>query len=213
MRKRSTKDVLAVLLLAGLGVVTYWQVQHGAFSKQKKSASAKGRAAVKEVESAGLPGLVEVTLKDQPAVKIRSYRNLFNYARSPDELENERLARVAAEKADREAEERRRKQAEIDAQAAREQAERLAKNPPPPPPPPINFRFLGKIGDPRSPIAVIEEIAAGGDKWTVREGEVILEKYKVIKIDFDSVTIGFSDAAVAKNPNWAQETKTIRMGS
>ena len=213
MRKLSSKDFLAIVLVAGLGGVLYWQFVGGGFSSNRKGRTASGRAAVKEVEAGGLQNLVEVTLANQSPVKIRSYRNLFNYAKSPDEIEGERQARLAAEKAAREAEERQRRQAEIDAQANAERARRQIEHPDPPPPPPFNFKFIGKMGDPRAPIAIIEESAPGGDKWVVREGEVILEKYKVLKIDFDSVTIGFSDAVVAKNPTWAQETKVIKMGS
>ncbi len=122
-------------------------------------------------------------------------------------MAEERRQAAEAERQAREAAERRRLQAEADAKAALERAKYEKDHPPVPAAPPINFRFIGKMGDVRAPIAILEEVAPGGDKYTVREGEVVLDKYKILKIDFDSVTIGYV------NPLYAQETKTIKMGS
>jgi hypothetical protein len=68
------------------------------------------------------------------------------------------------------------------------------------------------MGDMHSPIAILAD-AGSGEVYTAKEGEVVLEKFRVKKIEFDSVTIGYTDALIAAHPNWAQETKVIRMGT
>ena len=206
MKKASTKEILALVLFAGLAIVVYLQYARGAFSGNAQVAVA--RTAAKEVEPSSLPALMDVTLAQNPEAKIReNSRNLFNYAKSPDQVSEERRQAAEAERQAREAAERRRLQAEAEAKAAMERAKYERDHPPVPPAPPINFRFIGKMGDVKSPIAILEEASPGGDKYTVKEGEVVLDKYKILKIDFDSVTIGYV------NPLYAQETKTIKMGS
>lgn len=201
----STKQILAVLLVGGLGVVIYTQYKRGAFSSEGAIAAA---VAAKEIEVSGLTPVIDVTLEKPHDVKIRPHsRNLFNYAKSPGEIHAEREAEEERRRAEAAAAERARLQAEAEAEARRKQAEFIAQNPPPPVAPPINFRFIGKMGDVRAPIAILEEASPGGEKYVVREGETILDKYKIIKIDFDSVTIGYVD------PKFAAETKVIRMGS
>jgi len=205
-RKISTKEAVVVLLFAGLAVTLYVQYSRGALSGSA-APRASARAGGKPVEAEDLPALIEVSLEPPPPAKIRrETRNLFNYARSPAEIEAEDQARAAAERQQREEAERRRVQAEADARARAERERYERDHPTPAPPPPINFRFIGKMGDPKAPIAILEEVAAGGEKYVVREGEVVLDKYKIIKIEFDSVTIGYT------NPQWAQDTKTLKMG-
>ena len=126
-------------------------------------------------------------------------------------MEELRQHREAARLA-KEAAERLRVQQEAEMKAQAERARQAAINPPPPEPPPIPFRFIGKMGDSRSPVAVLAD-AASGEVYTVREGEVIADKYKIRKIEFDSVTIGYAEPLIATNPAWAGETKTIKMGS
>jgi hypothetical protein len=87
--------------------------------------------------------------------------------------------------------------------AAAARAAELAKPAAASPAPPITFRFIGKMGSPKTPLAVL---ADGNDIYTVKEGEVVNEKFKILKIDFESVTIGYV------NPIWT-ETRTIRMGT
>ena len=205
MKKLSKKELFAVVLLGGLGVVVYIQYARGAFSGHSQAEAV--RAAVKEVEAAGLPTLVDVTLAQPSEVRIRdNSRNLFNYARSPDQVAEEKRLIAEAERQAREAAERRRLQVEAEAKATAERIKFEAVHPPALPAPPINFRFIGKMGASRTPLAVLEEVSPGGERYVVREGEVILDKYKILKIEFDSVTIGYT------NPLWAQETKTIKMG-
>ena len=139
-------------------------------------------------------------------------RNLFNYAESPGEVAEKVRQQREAEKLAKEAAERRKIQMEEEAKAAAARVAEEQIHPPPPPPPQINLRFIGKMGDARAPIAILAD-AASGEVYTAKEGEVLLEKFRIKKIEFDSVTIGFTDALIAAHPDWAQQTKVIRMGT
>ena len=68
------------------------------------------------------------------------------------------------------------------------------------------------MGEPRAPIAILVDMTSQ-DVFTAREGELIGDTYKVQKIDFDSVTIGYAEALFAAHPTWAAETRVIKMGS
>lgn len=211
MRKLSSKEILLAALVVGLGVVVYLQYQKWAGSHPSQTEIAI--EAVKSVNAADLPPITVVSLDRGRAVKIRSHsRNLFNYSKSPDEIADEIRRQREAEQLARDAAERRRLQQEAEAAAAAERAKQLVANPPPPEPPVIPFRFIGKMGDSRSPIAVLVDVQSS-DIYTVREGEVIGDKFKVKKIEFDAVTIVYADALIAKNPDWAGQSKIIRMGS
>ena len=61
------------------------------------------------------------------------------------------------------------------------------------------------MGSPQTPLAILAD-GPSGDIIVVHQGEVIREQFKVIKIEFDSVTIGYV------KPDWT-ETKTLKMGS
>lgn len=59
--------------------------------------------------------------------------------------------------------------------------------PGPPPPPPINVKFFGfanKPGEPRQAF-----LSQGEDIWIAKEGQVINRRYKVLKINPNSVEI------------------------
>src|SRR5438093_6630454 len=205
MKQSSSKEIMLVTLVVGLGVVMYVQYNRGAFSGSGGAGSAAIK--VKEVKPADLPNVLDVSLDMGSGAKIRkNSRNLFNYAESPDEVAEKLRQKREADRLAKEAAARRQQQMEEEARQARLRAQQEAEHPPPPPPPPINFRLIGKMGEPRAPLAILAD-PTSGDIYTVREGEVIQDKFKVQKIEFDSVTIGYV------NPTWAQETKTIRMGS
>lgn len=211
MKKVSRKEIVLAVLIIGVGVVFYVQYQRGAFSAGGIAAAAPEK--VKEVTPDQLPKLIEVTLKVNQGSSIRAHsRNLFNYAESPSEIAEKFRQQREAERLAKEAAERRRIQMEDEARASAARAERERIDPPPPPPPPINFRFIGKMGEQRAPIAILAD-PSSGDVFTAREGEVVAEKFRIKKIEFDSVTIGYTDALIAAHPNWAQETKVIRMGT
>jgi hypothetical protein len=186
-----------------LAVSVYWQYQRGVFGGGEDAPDI--RTVGKAADPAGLTPVVEVPIETPPAVEIPKHsRNLFNYSKSPTEVADEIRARKEAERLAAEAAERQRRQAEEAARIAAEQAKQIAANPPPPPPPVINFRFIGKMGDARNPIAILADGA--GDLLTVREGEIIKDTFKVRKIDFDSVVIGYV------KPEWT-DTRIIKMGS
>jgi hypothetical protein len=211
MKKMSGKEITLAVLVIGIGVVLYIQYQRGAFSPDAERATGPGH--VKEVTSEQLPKLVEVKLEMNSGSEIRPHsRNLFNYAESPAEIAEKLRQQREAERLAKEAAERRRLQMEEEAKAAAARAEAERVNPPPPPPPTISFRFIGKMGDARAPIAILAD-PASGDVFTAKEGEVVMEKFKVKKIEFDSVTIGYTDALIAAHPDWGQQTKVIRMGT
>ena len=162
----------------------------------------------KKADPDSLPSALEVNLdRLTPEVPIRkNSRNLFNYSRSPDEVAEEVRQRNEAERLAAEAAKRRQEQEAADALRRAEAAKTAALLPPPPPPPPlINFKFIGKMGQPRDPIAILAD-GSSGEIFTVREGEVLLDKFKIRKIEYDAVTIGYVKA------DWT-ETKTIKMGS
>ena len=210
MRKLTQKEILVIVLFAGLGIVLFYQYKKLMPSSDTPAEAA--RAAVKQVSPGALPALVPVTLEAEHKVRIRkNSRNLFNSAKSPSEVYEEERQRREAERLAKEAAERRRLQMEAEAKAAAARAQAEAINPPPPPAPQIRFTFIGKMGDMTSPIAILAD-ATTGDVYTVREGEVIAEKFKIQKIEFDSVTIGLTDALIQKNPTWAGTTQVVRMG-
>jgi hypothetical protein len=211
MKKVTSKEIILAVLVIGAGVVLYVQIQRGAFSSGGVATAALTQ--MREVTPDQLPKVVEVSLKMTTGSSIRPHsRNLFNYAESPSEIAEKIRLEREQEKLAKEAAERRRIQQEEDAKAAAMRAEAERVNPPPPPPPAINLRFIGKMGDARAPIAILAD-ANSGDVYTVKEGEVLLEKFRIKKIEFDSITIGYTDALIAQHPNWAQETKVIRMGT
>jgi hypothetical protein len=205
------KQLLLTLLIVGLGAVLYLQ-----WDKLTGGSSAPGEAAklaVKQVASASLPAITPVVLDQSSKIQIRkNSRNLFNYSKSPGEVAEEVRQQREAERLAKEAAERRRIQQEAEQAAATARAQQLALNPPPPEAPPIPFRFIGKMGEPKAPIAVLADTVSG-EVYTAREGEVIADKFKIQKIEFDSVTIGYTDLLIAKNPSWANEQKVIKMGS
>ncbi len=90
--------------------------------------------------------------------------------KTKEELERERLA---LEQAMRDAEERRR--------LALEEANR-------PKPPPFPFHYLGSFGPKNRPLAAFSD---GKEIINAREGDVILAKFRVAKIGYESVDIKF----------------------
>lgn len=203
VNKLSSKQMQLALVLVGLGAVLYVQFQRGAFSGAPSAPDLKAVGKTTNIEN--LPSYVQVNIDRPEEVKIRERsRNLFNYSKSPDQVVEEERQRREAERLAREAEERRQKEQQEQAARAAEDAQRRAAMPPPPPQAPaINFHFIGKMGQSKAPLAIL---ADGNETFTVREGEVIKDTFKLIKIDYDAVTIGYT------KPEWT-DTKTIKMGT
>lgn len=64
--------------------------------------------------------------------------------------------------------------------------------PPKPQPPPIDVEYLGSFGPAEAPIAVFTG-ADGEEIWNVRVGGVIEEKFRVVRIGYESVDLGYVD--------------------
>ena len=65
--------------------------------------------------------------------------------------------------------------------------------PPPPPtptptPPEITFRFIGSFGPKDRPIAVLVQ---GDQLINARAGDVVFERFQVVRVNYESVDIGF----------------------
>ena len=135
-------------------------------------------------------------------------RDLFQYSQRPPSAAE--VARMRAEAADaerlrKEAEERARLLAQQQEAEARLRAEQLRLNPPPPPkprPPAMTAKYLGCMGPRSNRIAFFER-----DKELImaKEGEPFLRDFKVVKIGYETVTIGFT------SPQFKDEIQEIPM--
>jgi hypothetical protein len=148
-------------------------------------------------------------------------RNLFDYGESkppppsPEEVarmqaesakraEQENQAREEAERLRREALER---QQEEQRQAAPARADEARLHPPAPAAPTApacDLKLFGLVGEPGRKLAIFID----GDTFlTAREGEVVKQVFKVEKIGYDSLRLGYTD------PRFASEHVTLSLGS
>lgn len=207
MGKMNTK----LILLVGLGIafffVAYYQLSKSELFGGKNVVSASlGRMGKQRSNPIkfDVPALRLDLLSLMSPEFDPSGRNLFNYSKrkpTPEELE---AMRKAQEEARRRAEEQARIREEERgrrAEQTRTQVEARAKLPPPPPP--ISFRFVGYLGKPDDKIAVLEE---GEDLYFGKEEEVVKGHFKIVKIDFDSIIMGYS------KPEWQSQTKVLPLG-
>jgi hypothetical protein len=135
----------------------------------------------------------------------RNGRDLFKYSKRPptaEELEAERLRRLAALKAQEEAARKRRQ-----ADEARQEA--AANRPPPPPPRPaekqpprIPFQYISYLGPKNDRIAVFQE---GEDLLLAKRGEPLQDLFTVVDIRYESVVMGFTD------PEFESRTRELPM--
>jgi hypothetical protein len=65
-----------------------------------------------------------------------------------------------------------------------------APPPPPPPPPPITLRLVAIVQGQGRPIAALTD---GRDVFYGREGEIIEGRYKIVKINLESIDIAYVD--------------------
>ena len=123
-------------------------------------------------------------------------RDLFKYSQRPPSAAEVRRMREEAARQAREAERLRKAEEErlrlLAEQQARDAVER-AKLPPPPPPPPrppsITFRYIGYIGPKNSKIACFRD---GENTLLAGVGETVQQHFKVVAINYDSVTMGYT---------------------
>jgi hypothetical protein len=65
-----------------------------------------------------------------------------------------------------------------------------APPPPPPPPPPITLKLIGIVQGSGKPIAALSD---GKDVFFGREGDIIEGRYKIIKVNVESIDIAYVD--------------------
>lgn len=65
-----------------------------------------------------------------------------------------------------------------------------APPPPPPPPPPITLRLVGIVQGSGTPVAALTD---GKDVFYGREGDVIEGRYRIVKINVESIDISYLD--------------------
>jgi hypothetical protein len=207
MGKASIKVILLIALGIAFLAVIYYQFSDSEFFGGENPVSASlGRMGKR-------PG--NPVKYDVPALRLDflslsspefdpSGRNLFNYSKpkpTPEELEAMRKAQAEARR--RAEEERERREEERKKRTEQAQKQALIREQGPPPPPPVTFRFVGYLGRPIDKIAVLEE---GEDIYFGKEEEIVKEHFKIVKIDFDSVIIGYD------KPEWQSKTKVLPLG-
>ncbi|MFQ5702148.1 MAG: hypothetical protein ACE5HU_09910 [Acidobacteriota bacterium] len=219
------------LLLGAMVVVLLIYLRYGGFSFGE---SPSGPDSLPVIDAAGLENQLKEINTVNPGLVggqkagTRTARNLFQYGvhkppppppPDPNEIERQRLAaqdalRNAEEEARRRKalEEARRRAAEEAARRAKEAAERQKppvepRQPAKPgkaPPPPIPFKFMGVLGPASSKIGVLLD---GEKPILVKEGQVFMEKFKVLNIGVEWTDIGYAD------PEYKDKKKRIHLGS
>jgi hypothetical protein len=205
LRKLSRREI--GLLGAAAIALTVWVVRPGADASLPPLPGKDGN----QKPSAG-PGeapLVQLALlQADQATYDPAGRDLFQYTQRPPsaaEISRMRAEAAEAERLRKEAEERARLLAQQQAEEARLRAEQLRLNPPPPPkprPPALTAKYLGCMGPRGNRIAFFER-----DKELImaKEGEPFLKDFKVVKVNYETVTIGFT------SPQFKDEVQEIPM--
>ena len=212
MKKLKAKYIYLTILAAGLVIVVYYQVSHQSLFWKKPPDPVQ--SALKESKAGGanpvaydVPALRIDLLERNSADYDPAGRNLFNYDKpkpTAQELEAIRRAQEEAEKIAAAQRKRMEEEAVKQAEIVQQETEQRAKLPPPPPPAPqANFKFIGYLGNPEDKIAVLEE---GKDIYFGKEGETIKELFLIMKVDFDSVVIGY------QRPEWQSQTRVLPLG-
>ena len=138
------------------------------------------------------------------AAAMSTRRELARRARLKEE------ARLLAEK------ERKRREEEQEKARLLELArqEKLAKDranrpkpplmePPKPVPPSFSYKFIGVMGPPESKIAIFLD---DQDFFLAKEGEDVKEDFRIVKIGYDTLQIGYTD------PQFKEESRILQMG-
>ena len=196
-----------LLLAAGLGALAGSQWERRVHPAPPSEPSLRGSTTITFIP-AGLGPVTELSPADRTGVGVRrDLRNLFDYTESPAQramrLENEHRARIAELKS----------LAEIIEQGVREAAQiqadilwhQLHD------PPPVKLELIGKMGPPRAQMAILT--APDGEIYYAHPGEIVAGRYRLVALDFDTATIGYADALVAAQPEWAGRRTVLRMGA
>ncbi len=159
-------------------------------------------------------------LTQQPGDYDGGGRNLFDYGHivppPPTAEELARRARLAEEARLAAEEERRRREEEQEAlrlaalerQRKLEEERRNAPKPPPreppkPVPPDFPYRFIGVLGESKSKIAIFLD---DKDFLLAKEGEDVKEDFRIVRIGYDTLQIGYTD------PQFKEESRILQMG-
>lgn len=159
-------------------------------------------------------------LTQQPGDYDGGGRNLFDYGRivppPPTEEELARRARLAEDARLRAEEERKLRQEEEEALrlAALKRQKELGdkrRNIPKPPPrepakpvaPSFPYKFIGVLGESESRIAIFVD---DQDFLLAMEGEDVKEDFRIMRIGYDTLQIGYTD------PQFKEESRILQMG-
>jgi hypothetical protein len=192
-------QILKIAVLMVLVVIGGWYVWKGFGSGEGPGALWKSQ---RSDEAESLPEIQPVQLGLLNA-KLADYdprgRNLFRYAKPPPTAEEIRAREEAARRAQEEAERRRREAeeakrrareaAEKDAQRAAEVAEAKAAEPARPKPPEIRLSYMGYVGPLKERVAVL--LDPEGEILVAKEGEVVEEHFRVLRIGYSYLEMGY----------------------
>ncbi len=158
-------------------------------------------------------------LTQQPGDYDGGGRNLFDYGRivppPPSAEELARRARLAEEARLLAEEERKRREEEqerlrleaLERQkklaAERRNAPKLLPEPAKPVPPNFPYRFIGVLGESESKIAIFLD---ADDFLLAKEGEDVKEDFRIVRIGYDTLQIGYTD------PQFKEESRILQMG-
>jgi|KBSSwiStaDraftv2_1062776.scaffolds.fasta_scaffold563334_1 hypothetical protein len=205
LRKLHRRE-LVLLAAAAIGLAV-WAVRPGADAELPPLPGKEGSQ--KPEAGPGEAPLVQLALLKADKVPYDpGGRDLFQYAQRPPsaaEIARMRAEAAEAERLRKEAEDRARLLAMQQAEEARLRAEALAKNPPPPPkprPPVMTAKYLGCMGPRANRIAFFEREK---ELIMAKEGEAFLKDFKVVRIGYETVTIGFT------SPQFKDEVQEIPM--
>jgi hypothetical protein len=166
--ERNKLKLLGVVAAAG-GLFLLLRPAPAPLASAPASAAAGGRPPVDSNFVARLP---EIPLDElqQPRARFALGRNLFRYPPPPPPPppSPEELARLRRE--------------------AEQIARRRASDPPPKVLPTIDFKFAGYVETPRGKIAALSR---GDQILLAREGEVVDRRFRIVRIGFESITVGF----------------------
>jgi hypothetical protein len=167
--KASRRQIgLLVALVAVFAAVVYYQLrQPGAPATGAAARAAQAvpsRAAVARDRAASAPPVRLSALNAARPAPVEGGRNLFREKPKPP--------------------------AQVPKAAPASPPDPNAPPPPPPPPPPITLKLIGIVQGSGKPIAALSD---GKDVFFGREGDIIEGRYKIIKVNVESIDIAYVD--------------------
>ncbi len=192
MRKLTSREIflLVVLALGGIAYVWYWRSGSSPLDIEKL-AKAEGSYVAADAPVVELARLASTTETYDPAG-----RDLFKYSKppaDPDDLARRQALEDARRKAREDAEKRR-----------LAEARNRPRVPATPQPPGIPLKYIGYLGPKDDRIAVFED---DKELFLAKSGEVLLEKFRVVEIRYETVVMGFTDQ------KWLDRTRELTMSS